>query len=57
MLWFINRHRLELTEAVLMHAAMARAVAEGDGAGAVRALNGIIAVLENLIQDLDGTVT
>lgn len=52
-LWFMNRERLELEEATEMHATLARAVAEGDSAGAIRALNGIIAVQERLVTGLD----
>ncbi len=52
-LWYMNRDRLDLEAAVGMHASLAAAVAEGDGAGAVRALNGIIGVLEGLIAELD----
>jgi DNA-binding GntR family transcriptional regulator len=52
-LWYMNRGRLDLETAVGMHARLAEAVAEGDGAGAVRALNGIIGVLEDLISELD----
>jgi len=52
-LWYLNRHRLDLGAATEMHAALARAVAAGDGAGAARALNGIIAVLEALVAELD----
>jgi DNA-binding GntR family transcriptional regulator len=52
-LWYLNRERLELEAATELHAALARAVAAGEGAGAVRALNGIIAVLETLVRELD----
>jgi len=51
--WYMHRHQLDLGTAVGMHAALARAVAEGDGAGAVRALNGIIGVLEGLLAEVD----
>lgn len=52
-LWYLNRDRLDLEGATEMHATVARAVAEGDNAGAARALNGIIAVLEHLVAHLD----
>lgn len=52
-LWYLNREQLDLESAARMHAGLARAVSCGDGAGAVRALNGIIAVLEQLVSGLD----
>lgn len=52
-LWYMNRENLDLEAAIRAHAVMSRAIAEGDGAGAIRALNGIIAVLEQLIAKLD----
>ncbi len=52
-LWYLNRDHLDLAGATEMHAALARAVADGDGAGAVRAVNGIIGVLEQLVKEVD----
>lgn len=52
-LWYLRRGELDLSSAADMHATLARNVADGDGAGAARALNGIIAVVEGLVQDLD----
>lgn len=52
-LWYAHRERLDLAGATAQHASLALAVADGDGAGAVRALNGIIAVVEGLIAGLD----
>jgi DNA-binding GntR family transcriptional regulator len=52
-LWYLHRGRLDLGRATFLHAGLARAVAEGDGSGAVRALNGIIAILEDLVGGLD----
>jgi DNA-binding GntR family transcriptional regulator len=51
--WYMNRHRLDLAGAAGLHAILARNVSEGDGAGAARALNGIIAVVEQLLLDAD----
>lgn len=52
-LWYMHRERLDLNAAAGLHATLARNVAEGDGAGAARALNGIIAVVEQLVLTLD----
>lgn len=52
-LWYLNRERLRLGDAVRFHASLARAVAEGDSAGAARSLNGIISVLEDGVAALD----
>lgn len=51
-LWYMNLPRVDLSSAATFHAAMARSVADGDGAGAIRALNGIMAILEALVDDL-----
>ncbi|MEM1411012.1 MAG: GntR family transcriptional regulator [Pseudomonadota bacterium] len=51
-LWYMNLPRVDLSSAATFHAAMARSVADGDGAGAIRALNGIMAILEGLVEDL-----
>lgn len=52
-LWYLHRERLDLTRSVQLHAGLARAVASGDGSGAIRALNGIIVLLEELVGGLD----
>jgi len=52
-LWYMHRDRLDLASAAEVHATLARNVAGGDGAGAARALNGIIAVVEQLLTELD----
>ena len=51
-LWYMNLPRVDLSSAATFHAALARSVADGDGAGAIRALNGIMAILEQLVDDL-----
>ena len=51
-LWYMNLPRVDLSSAATFHAALARSVADGDGAGAIRALNGIMAILEGLVEDL-----
>ena len=52
-LWYLYRHRLNLPLSAQLHGGLARAVADGDGAGAIRALDEIIAILENLVNGLD----
>lgn len=52
-LWYLNLPRVDLPSAATFHAALARSVADGDGGGAVRALNGIINLLDSLVDDLD----
>lgn len=52
-LWYLNLPRVDLSSAATFHAALARSVADGDGGGAVRALNGIITLLDSLVNDLD----
>lgn len=52
-LWFLQRGRFDLPRAADLHAALANAVAQADGSGAIRALNGIIAVLEEQLGALD----
>ena len=51
-LWYMNLPRVDLSSAATFHAALARSVTDGDGAGAIRALNGIITLLEELVSDL-----
>jgi len=52
-LWYLHRERLDLRRAALLHGGLARAVAERDVTGAIRALDEIIATLENLVDGLD----
>ncbi len=52
-LWYLHRRRLNLPGSALLHGGLARAVAQGDGAGAIRALDQIIAILQDLINGLD----
>ena len=52
-LWYLHRHSLDLPRAAQLHGGLARAVADGDGAGAIRALDEIIAILEGLVNGLD----
>lgn len=53
-LWFLQRERFDLPRAADLHAGLADAVAKPDGSGAIRALNGIIAVLEEQLGEVDG---
>lgn len=52
-LWFMYRRRLDLPGSARLHAGLARSVADGDGAGAIRALDAIIAILEDLVINVD----
>jgi DNA-binding GntR family transcriptional regulator len=52
-LWYLHRHMLNLPLSAQLHTGLARAVARGDGAGAIRALDEIIAILEELVGGLD----
>jgi DNA-binding GntR family transcriptional regulator len=52
-LWYRYRASLDVAAAARLHAHLARAVASGDGAGAIRALNGIIGILEQLLDRLE----
>jgi DNA-binding GntR family transcriptional regulator len=47
-LWYRFMASLDVAEAARLHAHLAKAVADGDGAGAIRAMNGIIGILEGL---------
>jgi DNA-binding GntR family transcriptional regulator len=47
-LWYWHRAALDINAAASLHAQLAAAAAGGDGAGAIRAMNGIIGVLEGL---------
>jgi len=51
-LWYLNLPRVDLSSAATFHAALARSVMDGDGGGAVRALNGIMTLLDSLVDDL-----
>lgn len=52
-LWYLHRNRLNLTLSAQLHSGLARAVADVDGAGAIRALDEIMAILEKLVNGLD----
>jgi DNA-binding GntR family transcriptional regulator len=52
-LWYLHRRRLDLPRSAQLHGGLARAVAQGNGAGAIRALDEIIAILEGLVSTLD----
>lgn len=52
-LWYLHRRRLDLPRSTQLHGGLARAVAQGNGAGAIRALDEIIAILEDLVNTLD----
>ena len=52
-LWYLHRKRLNLPRSAQLHSGLARAVAGRDGAGAIRALDEIIAVLEGLVNGMD----
>jgi DNA-binding GntR family transcriptional regulator len=52
-LWYLHRSQADLLRATRLHGGLAMAVAEGNGAGAVRVLDEIIAILESLVGRLD----
>ena len=52
-LWYLHRHKLNLPWSAQLHGGLARAVADEDGAGAIRALDEIITILEQLVNGLD----
>jgi len=52
-LWYLQRKNLNLPRSAQVHAGLARAVAEGDGAGAIRAMDETIAILDSLVNGLD----
>ena len=52
-LWYLHRANLDLPLSATLHAGLARAVAENDGSGAIRALDQIILILDQLIDGLD----
>ena len=52
-LWYMHRNKLDLPWSAQLHGGLARAVADADGAGAIRALDEIIAILASLVDGLD----
>ena len=52
-LWYLHRRHLNLPRSAQLHGGLARAVADRDGAGAIRALDEIIAILETLVNGMD----
>jgi len=52
-LWYLQREQVNLPRSAQLHAGLARAVADGDGAGAIRAQDEIVAILEGLVVGLD----
>jgi len=52
-LWYLHHDRHDMELAAQRHAGLAKAVAAEDGSGAIRALNGIIAKLEELVGNID----
>lgn len=52
-LWYLYRTRLDLPRSARLHGGLARSVADGAGAGAIRALDEIIAILEALVDAMD----
>jgi DNA-binding GntR family transcriptional regulator len=51
-LWYLFRAETDTREAARLHAQLARAVADDSSAGAIGALNGIIALLESFQERL-----
>ena len=52
-LWYHYRKQLDLPWSAELHGGLANAVAEGDAAGAIRASDEIIGILEGLIAKMD----
>lgn len=52
-LWYMHRKKLDLPWSAQLHGGLARAVADADGAGAIRALDEIVSILESLVDGLD----
>lgn len=52
-LWFMQSEHVNIQTARTLHAGLANAVAGGDATGALRALNGIISELDQLVGRLD----
>jgi hypothetical protein len=51
--WYLRRNDLDLAYSAQLLAGLARAVANQDVAGAIRAMNELIAILEKLVTGLD----
>jgi DNA-binding GntR family transcriptional regulator len=51
--WYCYRHRLQLSDAISAHSKLARLVARRDPAGAQKAVDGVIAVLERLVANVE----
>ena len=51
--WYLRRNELDLAYSAQLLAGLARAVANQDVAGAIRAMNELIAILEKLVTGLD----
>jgi DNA-binding GntR family transcriptional regulator len=52
-LWYMHRGKLDLHFSAQLHSGLALAVANGDAAAAIRALDEIISILEGLVSGLD----
>jgi DNA-binding GntR family transcriptional regulator len=52
-LWYMQRKQLDLPWSAQLHSGLALAVAEGDAASAIRAMDKIITILERLINKMD----
>ena len=52
-LWYLHHDQQDMAQAAERHFYLTKAVAAGDGSGAIRALNGIIANLEELVGGID----
>ena len=52
-LWYLHRNNLNLPRSAQLHGGLARAVANQNGSGAIRALDEIITILETLVNGLD----
>ena len=52
-LWYMHRKSLDLPLSARLHSGLALAVANADAAGAIRALDEIISILEGLVHELD----
>ena len=52
-LWYLHREKLNLAYLAQIYGGLARAVADADGAGAIRALDETVASLESLVNGLD----
>jgi DNA-binding FadR family transcriptional regulator len=52
-LWQLHKSKLDLPLLAPLHAGLARAVADGDGASAIRALDQIILMLDQSIEEID----